>query len=86
MGERMRRFLARLLSGCWKTHEHLVYSRDADHRLVRYCTACRLQYPILSSPIVRGPRAEPEPVLGQPKFTIVRSARKPSNVIGGRFQ
>lgn len=78
----LRKFITRLLSGCWAGHPDLVYARDEDHRLVRYCTACRLQYPILASQIVRGPRSIQEPVLGTPNIKAVLKGSRGPKVVG----
>ena len=53
----LRRFLARLIAGCWFSHDQLLNGRevrvgDEIPRMVNYCPSCRLTYPILASEMI----------------------------------
>lgn len=76
----IQRFIARLLSGCWWNHDQLLNDRDGEIFVTR-CTACRLQYPILASAIVRGPKVTPDRVMGEPTSKAMRVDTNPAEVV-----
>lgn len=71
----MTRFFRRLWSGCWFWSSHDFVNGREGETLVRHCTNCRLNYPILATPIVRGPRSTQIPDLGTVRTKAMPSGR-----------
>lgn len=55
------------------SHE-FTNARDDQGQLVHRCVLCGLDVPVLASAVIKGPKAVPDPVAGQPKTRVLRPA------------
>lgn len=52
-------------------------ARDEQGRLVRWCTSCGFSRVVLGEDVIKGPKALPDPVPGQPKIKAVPESVTP---------
>lgn len=67
-------FFVRLFTGCWFTHQDMR-TRDDHGRPQLLCQTCGSRRLMLDSAVIRGPKAEPDEVLGRPKMTAVLESK-----------
>lgn len=61
---------------CFFNHGTQIRERDDQGRMVLRCEDCNAITPVLASPVLRGPKAEPDQVLGTPLAKAKRITRQ----------